>query len=83
MKPINQNGQAGDPALTGPLGEPDAKVPSLSGEKLSFESMLDEICERLQDTRYQHSLRRIQKMEETLNELERELNGFLETPGKG
>jgi hypothetical protein len=81
MKPINHNGQAGDPALTGPFGEPDSPAPS-SGGRLSFESMLDEICGRLQDTQHQHSLRRIQKMEDALDDLERELDGFLETPGK-
>ncbi|MDR2663202.1 MAG: hypothetical protein LBC31_09425 [Treponema sp.] len=81
MKPINQNGQAGDPALTGPAREPDSQVPPSPGG-FSFETMLDEICERLQDTRYQYSLRRIRKMEEALDDLERELDGFLETSGK-
>lgn len=41
--------------------------------KPSFDALLDEVCERLQSTSYRGSIRRIQKMEETLAVLEREL----------
>jgi hypothetical protein len=44
--------------------------------------MLDEICQRLQDTRNQLALRRIQKMSAVLDDLERELDEVLKTPGK-
>jgi hypothetical protein len=46
---------------------------NFSFEKPSFDSLLDEVCERLQFTNYRGSLRRIQKLEETLAMLEREL----------
>jgi ABC-type transporter Mla subunit MlaD len=46
----------------------------LSGGKPSFQSLLDDVCERLQDTRQQGSLRRIQKLEKILNILEEELD---------
>lgn len=60
-----QNGQGGPAELS---------VPVLSSQRLSFEILLEDICERLQDTRQQGSLKRIQKMEEALDELERELD---------
>jgi len=47
------------------------------GGKPSFQTLLDEVCDRLQDARLQGSLRRIQKLEETLNVLERELEEYL------
>ena len=59
-----QNGQNGPAELS---------VPVLSNQQLSFEILLEDICERLQDTRQQGSLKRIRKMEETLDELEKEL----------
>jgi len=45
----------------------------LSGGKPSFQNLLDDVCERLQGTMQQGSLRRIQKLEEILNTLEEEL----------
>jgi len=44
-----------------------------SSQLLSFETLLEDICDRLQDTKQQYSLKRIQKMEETLDSLEQEL----------
>ena len=53
----------------------------LSGSgKPSFDTLLDEVCERLQDTRLQGSLRRIQKLEDLLDDLEQELEGYLALP---
>ena len=60
-----QNGQNGPAELF---------VPVLSSQRLSFETLLEDICERLHDTRQQGSLKRIHKMEETLDELEKELD---------
>jgi len=54
-------------------------IPSDSG-KPSFQTLLDEVCERLQDTKFQGSLRRIQKMEEILDALEQELEMYLTLP---
>jgi len=48
----------------------------LSGGKPSFQSLLDDVCQRLQGTMQQGSLRRIQKLEEILNILEEELEGI-------
>jgi hypothetical protein len=46
----------------------------LSEGKPSFQTILDDVCERLQGTMQQGSLRRIQKLEESLRLLEEELN---------
>jgi len=54
-------------------------MPAESG-KPCFQTLLDEVCERLQDTRLQGSLRRIQKLENTLDDLERELETYLALP---
>jgi len=54
-------------------------MPSDSG-KPSFQTLLDEVCERLQDTRLQGSLRRIQKLEGILDALEQELETYLALP---
>jgi hypothetical protein len=63
---LNQAGSAGE--------IPGIQRIILSGGKPSFQSLLDDVCERLQDTRQQGSLRRIQKLEEILNILEEELD---------
>ena len=60
-----QNGHAGHAELS---------VPVISNQNLSFETLLEDICERLQDTKQQGSLKRISKLEKTLDELEKELN---------
>jgi len=48
----------------------------LSGGKPYFQSLLDDVCQRLQGTIQQGSLRRIQKLEDILNTLEEELEGI-------
>jgi len=65
---IEQNGQNSPAELS---------VPVLSNQQLSFENLLENICERLHDTRLQGSLKRIQRMEETLNVIEIELEELL------
>jgi len=60
---------------SGPSGEiPGIKRVILSGGKPSFQSLLDDVCERLQGTIQQGSLRRIQKLEKILDTLEEELD---------
>ncbi|MDR2073492.1 MAG: hypothetical protein LBP60_08690 [Spirochaetaceae bacterium] len=49
----------------------------VSEGQLSFELLLDGICERLHDTQTHFSLKRIQKLEDTLDSLERELDEIL------
>ena len=66
---INQESQNGPAELS---------VPVLSSQQLSFESLLDNICERLKETKQQGSLKKIHKLEETLDELEKELNEIQE-----
>ena len=44
-----------------------------------FSDVVDETCERLRDKQVQYSIRRINEMEDTLNELELELEQFLFT----
>ncbi|MCL1812172.1 MAG: hypothetical protein FWG29_01480 [Treponema sp.] len=60
-----QNGQNGPAELS---------VPVIFNQHHSFEILLEDICDRLQDTRQQGSLKRIRKMEVTLDELEKELD---------
>jgi DNA-dependent RNA polymerase auxiliary subunit epsilon len=43
----------------------------------SFSEVVDEACEQLVDKQIKYSIRRIQKMEERLVDLERELDAFL------
>ena len=59
-----QNGHAGHAELSVPV----------INHPLSFETLLEDICERLQDTKQQGSLKRIHKLEKTLDELEKELD---------
>ncbi|MDR2211382.1 MAG: hypothetical protein LBO65_07985 [Spirochaetaceae bacterium] len=54
----------------------------VSEEELSFELLLDDICRRLHETRTHFSLKRIQKLEDTLDSLERELEGILGVWGR-
>jgi hypothetical protein len=56
----------------------ELSVPVISSQLLSFENILDNICERLTDTKQQGSLKKIHKLEETLNDLEKEINEILE-----
>jgi len=43
----------------------------------SFSEVVDEACEKLMDRQIKHSIKRIQRMEERLTCLERELDDFL------
>ena len=43
----------------------------------TFDSMLDETCERLLDRQLMYSIQRIHEMEKRLTRLERELDEFL------
>jgi len=45
--------------------------------ELTFDSILDETCERLLDRQAKYSIQRIQEMEKRLEALECELNDFL------
>jgi hypothetical protein len=47
----------------------------------SFDSMLDETCERLLDRQLRYSIQRIHEMEKRLINLERELDEFLTRSG--
>jgi len=44
----------------------------------SFSDIVDNACEGLRDRQAKNSIQRIQKMKNCLNELERELDAFLE-----
>ena len=46
----------------------------------SFETVLHTTCERLRERHIQYSIRRIQKMDEELNTLEKELDEFIGQP---
>jgi hypothetical protein len=54
-------------------GKKPAVVPGIT----SFSEVVDEACEKLMDKQISYSIRRIQKMEERLASLERELDDFL------
>jgi len=58
---------------TGQNEPAEFSVGVFSNQRLSFETLLDEMCERLYDTRQQGSLKRIRKLEALLDELEQEL----------
>jgi len=62
---------------TGQNGPAELSVRVFPNQQLSFETLLDEICERLHDTRQQGSLKRIRKLEELLDKLEQELEELL------
>ena len=55
-------------------GSSDLSVPEYSGDPLLFETLLDDICDRLHDTRQQGSLKRIRRLETILDALDKELN---------
>jgi len=59
---------------TGQNGQAEHSVRLQLNQHLSFETLLDEICERLKDTRQQGSLRRIRRLYGILDTLEQELN---------
>jgi hypothetical protein len=49
----------------------------------SFEAVLDTACEGLADRKIRYSIRRIREMEESLVDLETELDNFLSDREKG
>ena len=51
---------------------------SVSAGMYSFSDIVDNACEGLRNRQAKHSIQRIQKMKDCLNELERELDAFLE-----
>ena len=55
-------------------GPADPSVGMLFNQETSFETLIDEVCERLQDTRQQGYLKRIKKLSETLDALDLELD---------
>jgi hypothetical protein len=44
---------------------------------ITFDSLLDETCERLLDRQVKYAMQRIQEMESRLSAMERELDEFL------
>jgi len=58
-------------------GPADPSVGMLFNQETSFETLIDEVCERLQDTRQQGYLKRIKKLNETLDALDVELDQLL------
>jgi len=50
-------------------------------EPLTFDSILDETCERLMDMQLRYSIRRIRDLEGRLTALEGELEEFLKAGG--
>ncbi|GHV86170.1 hypothetical protein AGMMS50230_17780 [Spirochaetia bacterium] len=76
MKPTDFSGPvpAGDFFIP---AEDYTVIPAAEPLPVSFETMLDEICERLEDTNHQGSLKRIQKLEAALVLIEDELNTIL------
>jgi len=43
----------------------------------TFDDVVDKACEGLMDRQVKHSIRRIEEMEKTLADIEKELNEFL------
>ena len=56
----------------------DNKSTTVTGADIcEFGDVVDKACKGLMDRQIKHSIRRIQKMEDTLSALERELDAFL------
>ena len=53
------------------------KNPVLTQGSYSFQEVVEEACEKLMDQQIKYSIRRIQRMEEQLSNLEKELDFFL------
>jgi hypothetical protein len=51
--------------------------PAVASEVYTFTEVVDEACEKLMEQQIKYSIRRIQKMEEQLSLMERELDDFL------
>jgi hypothetical protein len=56
---------------------PEVLIWESDPKESSFETMLDTTCERLREKHIRYSIRRIEKMTEELNALEKELDDFL------
>jgi hypothetical protein len=52
----------------------ESAVPQNPNQYLSFETILETMCERLQDTKEQGSLKRLRKLEAVLEAIEQELD---------
>jgi hypothetical protein len=60
--------------------------PVILKDTVSFEAVLDEACDKLQDRQTRNSILRLHQMEDRLSALEDELDVFLlqkDTPGAG
>jgi hypothetical protein len=58
--------------------KPEGLAPYLvTSDSYSFNEVVDSACEKLMDQQIKYSIRRIQKMEEKLTDLEKELDIFL------
>ena len=55
----------------------DSDPRAFEPEGNSFETLLDATCERLWEKRVEYSVRRIREMDETLLNLEKELDEFI------
>ena len=51
--------------------------PAVASGISSFSEVVEKACEKLMDQQIKHSIRRIQRMEERLADLEKELDIFL------
>ena len=55
-----------------------SEKPAITTGVYSFSDIVDNACDGRRDRQAKHSIRRIQKMKDCLNELELELDAFLE-----
>ena len=62
---------------TGQNGPAELSVREFTNQHFSFDTFLDGVCERLQDTRQQGSLKLIRKLMEKLDALDRELDELM------
>jgi hypothetical protein len=58
------------------------KNPATVSETQSFETMLDDICDRLWDRKVRYSIRRLQEMDALLAGLEQELEELIRLQGR-
>ncbi|MDR2632280.1 MAG: hypothetical protein LBC51_01475 [Treponema sp.] len=49
----------------------------IRSDSLSFDTLLDQTCERLWSKKVQYAIRRIQELEASLRSMEEELDAFL------
>ena len=55
------------------------KIPVTIGD-ISFDNVLNSVCERLWNKQTEHSLRRIREMDDELDELEKQLDELINAP---